>query len=101
MVWRLHNNPGLDIVTTFYGQGNPVMEIAFRDFVSWAWEDPATRAAFEADTGMKLPKPATTGLDRLIDEATGHYEEVVEAFTRWVIANVWGESGCSSTGEER
>ncbi len=72
-----------------YGQGEPLMEAMFGACVRWAWETPEMREAFERDTGMK---PAESPIDAMIDESTGYDEQVADAFVRWVIANVWGES---------
>lgn len=73
----------------FYGQGDPLMEATFASFVQWAWRDEKTREAFENETGMRI---ARSPIDAMIDEATGYQGEVMEAFARWVIVNVWGKA---------
>lgn len=72
---------------SFYSQGKPLMEAAFASFIQWAWRDPETRAAFEADTGKKI---ATTSIDLMVDQATGYDKEVASEFVEWAITNLWG-----------
>jgi hypothetical protein len=74
-------------MTEFYGQGNPVLEGAFRDCVLWAYGDSEMRSRFETEAGKRLPE---SGMDALIDEATGHEEVLLEAFVAWVAKNLWG-----------
>lgn len=71
----------------FYGEGDPLMEVAFGAFVRWASSDEETIAAFEKETGMRF---ARSHLDTAIDEATGHDTAVLSAFVRWLIENRWG-----------
>lgn len=43
--------------------------IAWRDFISYAWNDPDMRRGFEKDTGHKLAPPARPGsLEAMIDD---------------------------------
>lgn len=72
------------------------MEVAFASFVRWAWDDPETRRAFEADTGLRS---ADTPMDALVDDATGYGEHRAEAFVRWVAENVWGDEPGSGRTE--
>lgn len=74
-------------MTSFHGQGNPVMEAAFYGCIKWAWSEPDMRKSFEEETGMKLP---SSGLDALIDSASGYDEVLVERFVEWVTKNLWG-----------
>lgn len=46
-------------------------------------------AAFRGDTGNQW-RPGTTGIDRLIDKATGVDERFLREFVSWFNANVWG-----------
>ena len=73
---------------TFFGKGNPLMEAAFGACVRWAWGNKEMRQAFESETGMKV---AESGIDAMIDDATGYREAVAEEFVRWAIENVWGK----------
>src|SRR3990167_2815782 len=58
-------------------------------------------AAFRAETGMAWT-PARSGVDRMIDEATGFERHFVLSFVRWFNANVWGETdGRASNGDEQ
>ena len=45
--------------------------------------------AFEKDTGLRYSAPRS-GLEAMIDEATGLTEEIVKAFIPWFNENVWG-----------
>ena len=63
-------------------------ELAWHDAVLWAFDEPDLRAQFQADTGIDL---ATSGIDRLIDEATGKRDEDLEAFIAWFDRNLWGD----------
>ena len=58
----------------------------------WAINSPELRAEFTEVTGISFPAPATTPLDAMIDEVTGHYREVVDHFVDWFNERVWGES---------
>lgn len=73
---------------TFYGKGNPIMELAFRGCVAWAWENQEIRQTFEEETGYLPPKIL---MDAWLDEETGYQDKRVDAFIHWVRANVWGE----------
>ena len=55
----------------------------------WAIGEDNIRAAFEAETGHRYTAPKN-GLERMIDESTGHASAYVEAFIRWANENVWG-----------
>lgn len=72
----------------FYGKGNPVLEDALVACVQWAWRTPEMRETFERDTGLRT---AQSPVEAAIDQATGYDERIAEAFTKWVIENVWGE----------
>ena len=73
---------------------NPVLSIAFVDFVRFALSDDDMRQAFEADTGESFaPLIKATPLERAIDQATGREAEILAAFVDWVTVNHWGEEG--------
>lgn len=65
------------------------MAPAWASCMSWVLGDPDMRVAFEADTGMKFIPPRN-GLERMIDDATGHGDAYVAEFIRWANENVWG-----------
>ena len=71
---------------------NPLQAIAWRDCLMWAINSPEIRAKFTGVTGISFPTPATTPLDAMIDEATGHYREVVDRFVDWFNEWIWGEN---------
>lgn len=55
--------------------------------------------AFEKETGMRMPR-TLTGLDRMIDQATGYdpHRHFLEKFLPWFNANVWGDPRMDHTG---
>lgn len=57
--------------------------------IQWAIGEPAIVAAFREETG-EWWIPARSGIERLIDEATGLDRHFIEAFIRWANVNVWG-----------
>ena len=61
--------------------------IAWRDCLVWASSDGDVLQMFLDETGMKLP---TSGLDRMIDEATGNDKRIAEKFVEWFNENIWG-----------
>lgn len=65
------------------------MAPAWAGCLSWAIGEPEIRATFERETRMKFAAPKS-GLDRMIDEATGHSSAYVKAFIEWANVNVWG-----------
>ena len=62
---------------------------AWRDCVVWAIGEPEIVAAFRRDTGNTWA-PGRSGLERMIDAATGVDRDFVEAFIRWANVNIWG-----------
>jgi hypothetical protein len=65
------------------------MAPAWASCMSWAISEADIRAAFEAETGHQY-SPPKNGLERMIDEATGHGNAYVKAFVTWANENVWG-----------
>ncbi len=65
------------------------MAPAWASCMSWALVNPDVQAAFEQDSGMRYV-PARSGLDAIIDDATGFTDSYVKAFVEWVNVNVWG-----------
>ena len=57
--------------------------------IRFALGKPEIVAAFRADTGNKW-EPATTWIDRMIDQQTGAEWAFLKAFTEWANVNVWG-----------
>lgn len=58
-------------------------------FLTWAYDDADTRAAFTAATGVVLTEPRDA-ITRLIDEATGYRSSVLERFVEWATETMWG-----------
>ncbi len=75
-------------------EDNPVMQVAFRDFMNWAIRQPDIIAQFEAESGRKW-RPAP--IEAMIDKATGHNHpaETAHAFAAWAIVQLWGAEGDS------
>jgi hypothetical protein len=57
--------------------------------MSWAIGNPEIVEAFRNETGMRWA-PGRSGLERMIDEATGMDRTFIEAFIRWANVEVWG-----------
>jgi hypothetical protein len=68
---------------------NPIMALAWLGCLQWAAEQPAIIKRFEEETGMSLKSPAS-GIERMIDEATGFRNAQFDRFVDWFNANVWG-----------
>lgn len=51
---------------------------------------PEMRERFESDTGISL-RPARSGLEAAIDEATGQAEDAPRKFIAWWSREIWGE----------
>ena len=68
---------------------DPLMALAWRDCLRWASHDQDILDAFLAETGV-TGSPLPSGLDRLIDQATGRDEAISKQFLAWFNANIWG-----------
>lgn len=68
---------------------SPIMQIAFRDFLLWAHQEPEMRNAFKAHSGICLEKKLQP-IDQMIDDATGKTNADMEAFVNWLIEFHWG-----------
>lgn len=64
---------------------------AWFDCLLWAIYEPEIRAAFTAESSMSY-SPPNSGLELLIDDATGFdpAEKFIMAFVPWFNANIWG-----------
>jgi hypothetical protein len=65
------------------------MRVAWASFCRWAITDRDIRRQFVEETGISLDVEARSGLDALIDQATGRNE----AFLKWVTLTWWGRGG--------
>lgn len=78
---------GLNIAKAF--ELNPVMAGAWISCLQWAITHDEIMKQFTADTGISYSAPRS-GLERMIDDATGIKGEVVVKFVDWFNANIWG-----------
>jgi hypothetical protein len=70
--------------------GLPQMASAWVGCVSWALSVPDLRERFKVETGHSLDAIAeASGLDQLIDGATGRTRDGLVAWCDWVTVNVW------------
>lgn len=69
-------------------------EIAWRDFVLFAWSQEDAHAAFRGATGRPQRSKTKTPLDLLIDKAVGGAEDdrYAQEFVDWVTRTQWGEN---------
>jgi hypothetical protein len=65
------------------------MAPAWLGCIQWAIGKPEIVATFRNETGNNW-NPGRTGLDRMIDQATGADRAFIEAFIKWANVNVWG-----------
>jgi hypothetical protein len=65
------------------------MTAAWIGCMSWAIGVPEIVEAFRAETGLRW-SPGVTGIERMIDEATGMDRAFIESFIRWANVEVWG-----------
>lgn len=73
------------------------MTPAWLGCISWAIANQDILAAFRAETGERWT-PGKSGLERMIDEATGADRHFIEAFIKWANVNVWGPVDGGETG---
>ena len=69
-------------------------EMAWRDFVLFAWSQDEAHAAFRGATNRPQRSRTNSPLDLMIDKAVGASEDdrYMEEFVDWVTKNHWGES---------
>lgn len=63
--------------------------MAWRDGCLWAYGDPGMRERFRRDTGRALASKRS-GLEAMIDEATGYGDAELEEFVGWWTTEIWG-----------
>lgn len=71
------------------------MRIAWVSCLRWAIGEPEILDAFTADTGITYSAPKNA-IEKMIDEASGHGEKVIESFIEWFNVNVWGVNASGS-----
>lgn len=67
-----------------------VQTAALAGFLEWAIEQDHAWAGFTAATGIAKPTAPKSGLESMIDDATGYTERVMRRFIAWVIPAMWG-----------
>lgn len=68
-------------------------EVAWAAFIHWAIDKEDICKQFEEETGTFPYSPPKTGLEALIDKATGfdqHPKVYVRKFIIWATENLWG-----------
>ena len=62
---------------------------AWRDFLTWAWNEPEMREQFTAKTGLEI-QSVTAPINAAIDAATGVRESAAARFIEWATREHWG-----------
>lgn len=62
---------------------------AWLDCLRWAIAEPEILERYRRETGSTW-RPASTPIDRAIDEATGRGKLEVEKFVAWFNVQIWG-----------
>lgn len=70
-----------------------LMTSAWCSFLLWAFDEPDMRTAFTASTDLLLPGKTRSGLERMIDGATGYRDKMAFEFAKWATLNHWGREG--------
>lgn len=63
--------------------------IAWRDFITWAWNTPEMRAQFTAATGVEI-HAVKSPIEAAIDTAVGSRDSLAEQFIEWATREHWG-----------
>lgn len=63
--------------------------IAWRDFLTWAWNEPEMREQFTAKTGLEI-RSVTAPINAAIDAATGASRSLAAQFIEWATCEHWG-----------
>lgn len=72
---------------------DPLMTVAWRDFVVFAVGYTPIRKDYEHATGRKLWRPSTSPIENVIDGATDASGQSMMHFAAWVTKNHWGLDG--------
>ena len=71
-------------------QDNPVMQGMWASFVQWAMGEAEIRQQFQDETGFDLDSLNTQSMiERMVDDATGRTDQVMQAWVEWVTENWW------------
>jgi hypothetical protein len=72
--------------------GMPLMAGAWIGLLSWALTKEEIVESFKAETGYDIMDVLNSrGINRAIDEATGHTKAAAIAWADYVTRNLWGE----------
>lgn len=85
--------PGMKVVPEFCGTPGwyVVTGSAWASLCAQVLALESERSRFEKETGMNLAALANRSpIERMIDEATNHGDEVMAAWCDWVTTNFWG-----------
>lgn len=66
-------------------------EIAWRDFILFAWGHPPIRERFTAETGLTPTAAPASAIEAMVDDATGQRAEVLTQFIAWATREIWGD----------
>ena len=65
-------------------------DIAWRDFIIWAFNNSDFRRAFEEATGTPALIPTKSPIEAMVDKACGVKEDYFRKFGIWATKNHWG-----------
>jgi len=65
-------------------------DLAWRDFIIWAFTHDQIRSDFERSTGVPPLRKAKSPLDLMVDEACGVKDTYFFEFSIWATAYLWG-----------
>ena len=65
-------------------------EIAWRDFILFAYQHEPIVSQFERETGRTITAPPSSALEAMIDRATGKTDADLNAFVLWATEHHWG-----------
>ncbi len=71
---------------------NDLMILAWRDCLMWAIGYTDILNQFASETGRRL-SVSSSGINALVDKATGFQDAELRRFIEWFNANVWGPVG--------
>jgi hypothetical protein len=67
-------------------------QLAWSDFITWAWNEPQMRTQFTAATGIEIER-VTAPINAAIDAATGAAgarDSIAARFVEWATRDHWG-----------
>ena len=67
-----------------------LLDLAWRDFIIWAFDNPQIRQHFEESSGMPALAETNSPLNFMIDRASGLREDYFYKFSIWATEAIWG-----------